>query len=140
MATLKQLIEDGLKVGALVEYVINENYYCYETGSELTSVWQWDGNSLNCIFNDGNYFLLGDKISPPYAPSAFQLTTAYDSRIDPETLPIPEPFWTGWFILDRTKREITNILPCPPGFDIYYNNNNSIVYSSICQPCLPPNQ
>ena len=137
MKTLSELIAGGLPVGALVEYLITENYPDFETGSELKSVWQWDGELLICIFTDGNYFVVGDKISPPYSPSAFQPTTAYDSGIDPETLPIEEPFWTGWFVLDRIKREITKIEPCGDGFDLYFYDN-CIVYSSICQPCLPP--
>ena len=122
MKTLQELIDDGLPVGALVKFY-NRTY-------------QFVLNGTTPLFQDLDSFT-GYKVSPALDEIGWQPTTAYDSDIDPETLPIPEPFWTGWFVLDRIKREITKIEPCGDGFDLYFYDN-SIVYSSICQPCLPP--
>jgi len=123
MKTLKGLIAEGLPVGALVEGEIS-------------------GDILQYLYpkrNGGQFydFRFGDEAWFEFSNMEYKPTTAYDSGIDPEKLPIEEPFWTGWFVLDRIKREITKIEPCGDGFDLYFYDN-SIVYSSICQPCLPP--
>jgi hypothetical protein len=122
MKTLQKFIDDGLPVGALVEGEIS-------------------GDILQYLYpkrNGGQFydFRFGDEAWFEFSNMEYKPTTAYDSDIDPETLPIPEPFWTGWFVLDRIKREITKIEPCGDGFDLYFYDN-CIVYSSICQPCLP---
>ena len=119
MKTLKELIDDGLPVGALLKDRFN--IYQFHSHNGMCTLYNLSSKSWATVF---------------YEFTA-KPTTAYDSQIDPETLPIEEPFWTGWFVLDRIKREITKIEPCGDGFDLYFYDN-SIVYSSICQPCLPP--
>ena len=121
MNTLKELIAEGLPVGVLV-------------ASKTGAILQLHPNNAWYAPTKKRYI---QKESVFYSVTTWQPTTAYDSDIDPEKLPIEEPFWTGWFVLDRIKREITKIEPCGDGFDLYFYDN-SIVYSSICQPCLPP--
>jgi hypothetical protein len=151
MATLKQLIEDGLQVGALVKSRIIESYYGDEVGSESNAVWQWDGTYLNCILTDNNLFQIGDQIRVGYQPNIFEPTTAHDAGIDRNTLPIEEPFWTGFTMCPDGKiREILESVEGeyfpPEGFDgegyqepdYFKFTDGSCCYEYDCQPCLPP--
>jgi hypothetical protein len=152
MATLKQLIEGGLQVGALVKSRIIESYYGDEVGSESNAVWQWDGTYLNCILTDNNLFQIGDQIRVGYQPNIFEPTTAHDAGIDRNTLPIEEPFWTGWIVashLDGPHKQFPNNRTEEDAFtaatgwlQIEINSKPDKKWAwphkSHCQPCLPP--
>ena len=130
MKTLNQLIEEGLPVGALVDtkytnplqILYIDKYYCrmYNTGAKL-------------------------EVSVQLSNSTeYKLTTAYDSNIDPKTLPIPEPFWTGWVAVDRMKDWVKF-----PVLRYHYSGEllteiecsdkiNTKLSPIGCHPCLPP--
>ena len=134
MKTLEQLIHEDLPVGALA---------IHETGAFIQL-------HLNNIFfipvmdeylSVNSYFYTSDKWKP---------TTAHDAGIDPETLPIPEPFWTGWVVSQNGPCEVLEFVKGkywpPEGFDeegyqepnYFRFKDGSGCYESDCKPCLPP--
>ena len=135
MKTLQELIDDGLPVGALVECTIEERYIC-EFPLFFTSTWQYNGECLACVSGDCNFFEIGDTVFESYSPSVFQPTTAYDSGIDPETLPIPEPFWTGWVVWDGYKFQPIDY--GDNGSGLFEDEYHMQYIKSDCKPCLPP--
>ena len=123
MKTLEQLIAEGLPVGALA---------IHETGAFIQL-------HLNNIFfipvmdeylSVNSYFYTSDKWQP---------TTAHDSDIDPVTLPIPEPFWTGWVVhrLGINERYQFEELSGNQ-VRIFTGGWPKEYLKSDCQPCLPP--
>ena len=134
MKTLKELIAEGLPVGALVEGEIS-------------------GDILQYLYpkrNGGQFydFRFGDEAWFEFSNMEYKPTTAYDSQIAPETLPIPEPFWTGWAIRPNAKgpKEIHKISTYAEnqGFDLLKGDKYIVfmdsygAYKSDCKPCLPP--
>lgn len=135
MNTLKELIAEGLPVGALVNV--------YELINETT--FQWNGKIFTCVSIPDPWYQFGDRIlEDDYSTLEAEPTTAYDSQIAPETLPIPEPFWTGWVVVDRMKDWVRF-----PVLRYHYSGDlmteiecsdkiNSKLSPTDCQPCLPP--
>ena len=141
MATLKQQIEDGLQVGALVEKQENGHIYQFKASNNYG---ECIFLSLNLGCNNNNKDYAGFIYSPVVnskGTEIWKLTTAYDSQVDQKTLPIDEPFWTGWVVHDCGIGK-------PYKFEIVdYPNSKSKIFEdgwhqeylkSDCQPCLPP--
>ena len=141
MKTLQKFIDDGLPVGALVNV--------YELINETT--FQWNGKIFTCVSIPDPWYQFGDSIlEDDYSTLEAEPTTAYDSRIDPETLPISEPFWTGWAMCPYGTHEIIEFVEGeywqPQGFDdegyqepnYFKFKDGSGCYEYECQPCLPP--
>lgn len=129
MSTLKQLITNGLKIGQLVE---NGTFvFQYSGGSDYNVV---KGNELlnfSIVRTDNPLFM---------QDTGWKITTAYDSGINPDNLPIEEPFATGWAIYtyfnpQKIIRIQGNIIWL---YDFYLQEviDYEIEY---CTPCLPPN-
>jgi len=121
MKTLQELIDDGLPVGALVKFY-NRTY-------------QFVLNGTTPLFQDLDSFT-GYKVSPALDEIGWQPTTAYDSGIDPETLPIPEPFWTGWVVWDGYKFKPIDY--GDNGSGLFEDGYHMQYIKSDCKPCLPP--
>lgn len=143
MKTLKELIESGLPVGALVESEVSGDVLQYLYPKK-------DGGQFyDFRFESEAWF--------EFTNMKYILTTAHDSGIDPETLPIAEPFWTGFAIrpktnsegsplyLDDTPYQIDTIEPdtvisephyIGPGL-IHFKDGQSWPEED-CRPCLPP--
>ena len=121
MKTLQELIDDGLPVGALVKFY-NRTY-------------QFVLNGTTPLFQDLDSFT-GYKVSPALDEIGWQPTTAYDSDIDPETLPIPEPFWTGWVVWDGYKFQPIDY--GDNGSGLFEDEYHMQYIKSDCKPCLPP--
>jgi len=122
MKTLKELIDDGLPVGALVEGEIS-------------------GDILQYLYpkrNGGQFydFRFGDEAWFEFSNMEYKPTTAYDSQIDPETLPIPEPFWTGWVVWDGYKFQPIDY--GDNGSGLFEDEYHMQYIKSDCKPCLPP--
>ena len=126
MKTLKELISDGLPVGALLKDGFN--IYQFYSHNGMCTLYNLSSKSWATVF---------------YEFTA-EPTTAYDSDIDPETLPIPEPFWTGWVVVDRMKDWVRF-----PVLRYHYSGDlmteiecsdkmNPKLSPTDCQPCLPP--
>ena len=135
MNTLKELIDDGLPVGALVEHI----HYRIKMQLHTDSRWY--------VLKQGKYLA---QESIYHVLESWQPTTAYDSDIDPKTLPIPEPFWTGFAMCPGGTHEILEFVEGeywqPQGFDdegyqepnYFKFKDGSGCYEYECQPCLPP--
>ena len=122
MKTLQELIDDGLPVGALVEGEIS-------------------GDILQYLYpkrNGGQFydFRFGDEAWFEFSNMEYKPTTAYDSQIDPETLPIPEPFWTGWVVWDGYKFQPIDY--GDNGSGLFEDEYHMQYIKSDCKPCLPP--
>ena len=122
MKTLKELIDDGLPIGALVEGEIS-------------------GDILQYLYpkrNGGQFydFRFGDEAWFEFSNMEYKPTTAYDSQIDPETLPIPEPFWTGWVVWDGYKFQPIDY--GDNGSGLFEDGYHMQYIKSDCKPCLPP--
>jgi len=127
MKTLKELIAEGLPVGALVSVYENGN------GTEF----QWNGEIFTCVSAPDPWYQFGDTVlEEMYNYIEAEPTTAYDSDIDPETLPIPEPFWTGWVVCDGYKFNPVDY--GDNGSKIFEDGWHQEYLKSDCQPCLPP--
>jgi hypothetical protein len=142
MATLKKLIEDGLQVGALVE--LQE--------FPLHCIAQWNGEIFVSVIDNG-WHLEGDTVFDDDGSSPeWQPTTAHDAGIDRNTLPIVEPFWTGWIVashLDGPYKQFPNNRTEEDAFtaatgwlqielDSKPEKKWQWPHKSHCQPCLPP--
>lgn len=148
MATLKNLLENGLKVGALVkaynsvfQYKCGEEFYILKTDSQSLEL-----NAGNGIFDVAylEYLFL----------SAFdgKLTTAYDCGISTDSLPIAEPVdVTGWVVdsegykhqIEHWHQGETNYAndfdeenEMQPDYFEFTNGGHAFVYE--CRACLPP--
>ena len=122
MKTLQELIAEGLPVGALVEGEIS-------------------GDILQYLYpkrNGGQFydFRFGDEAWFEFSNMEYKPTTAYDSQIDPETLPIPEPFWTGWVVWDGYKFQPIDY--GDNGSGLFEDEYHMQYIKSDCKPCLPP--
>jgi len=126
MKTLQELIDDGLPVGALVKFY-NRTY-------------QFVLNGTTPLFQDLDSFT-GYKVSPALDEIGWQPTTAYDSDIDPEKLPIEEPFWTGFAMWKKlgpfkiiTNLESSKYIKLEDNEDGWRES----YLKANCKPCLPP--
>ena len=129
MKTLKELIAEGLPVGAILKHSnVIMIVQVIKINKSNVQVWDFDMQTFFDVPTNWQY----------------EPTTAYDSRIDPETLPIPEPFWTGWVVVDRMKDWVRF-----PVLRYHYSGDlmteiecsdkmNSKLSPTDCQPCLPP--
>ena len=127
MKTLKELIDDGLPVGALVEGEIS-------------------GDILQYLYpkrNGGQFydFRFGDEAWFEFSNMEYKPTTAYDSDIDPEKLPIEEPFWTGFAMWKKlgpfkiiTNLESSKYIKLEDNEDGWRES----YLKANCKPCLPP--
>lgn len=128
MATLKQLLDNGLKVGALVK--IEGEIYQFK-GKE-----DFKHTAKDCyyVFVSVNY----KTEAALFADTSidFQLTTAYDCCISPDSLPIPEPVdVTGWVVVLHEQYKFK-----PISFHDKMAENiwNETYEWGDCRACLPP--
>ena len=120
MATLKELIAEGLPVGALLKDRFN--IYQFHCHNGMCTLYNLSSKSWATVF---------------YEFTA-EPTTAYDSQIDPETLPIEEPFWTGWFMVENRGPMQYDPIHSDNEFGLIFSKEGHCYDVELCQPCLPP--
>jgi len=138
MATLKQLIEQGIKIGTLVK--------TYEWPLSLA---QYNGKYFAHIGSDG-WHLHGDLVLED--ETDFEITTAFDTGTNIDELHVPEPVdVTGWVVdSEGYKHQIEHLhagdvnysssfdeeTEMQPDYFEFTNGGHAFVYE--CRPCLPP--
>lgn len=125
MATLKQLVEQGIKIGTLVK-----------TYQWPLSLAQYNGKYFAHIGSDG-WHLHGDLVLED--ETDFEITTAFDTGTTIDELHVPEPVdSTGWVMIrDNPKKyKIVKLLKSNRG-DIVDIGKEAYL-SDVCRLCLPP--
>lgn len=132
MATLKELIANGLQVGQLVENPRSEG----EEGF-FYSIWQFNGNDFVCVKSCDWACDEGCSNGIPFPTSKmWMITTAYNSGIDPDLLPVPEPFATGWVVTQYGYK--FEPIPYEKPSNLFTDGWHRDFLKSDCRPCLPP--
>lgn len=126
MKTLSKLIDDGLPVGALVKDEYGRFYQYISTHED------GDHKVYKLNHNPLKYWIEGAD------DATFQPTTAHDSNIDPKTLPIAEPFWTGWFMVENRGPMQYDPIHSDNEFSLIFSKEGHCYDVELCQPCLPP--
>lgn len=122
MATLQELIDNGLQVGQLAR---NERGSILQL--HVSEIKLWYLPKYQCYTGSNALY---------YLDSTFEPTTAYDSDIDPDLLPVPEPFATGWVVFLGAKYEVQSISKL--NNRVVLKNETIQPLLSDCCPCLPP--